>query len=236
MLSMQKYFLFFLFFLVLSILFAGETKAENNTTMIAPDFTLKDTENVTFNLSDYENKKTVILLFMYITCEPCEEFVNEVLGPYSNGMDNESVAIISISVYGVDNETVLREYSEEHNWRHALSDSDGDVEITYNVTAVPKIFIIDKNRMITFSHFDSNLSLEEFELQVYNATLTDVDEKLNYCPDEITDENEDLVEDSCLATFDEPEESKDDEDKGFLPSLSFLVSICAIAIIAFRRR
>jgi len=232
---MRKYFLFFLAFLVISLLFTGESKAENNnTTIIAPDFTLKDTENVTFNLSDYENKKTVILLFMYITCEPCEEFVNEVLGPYSNGMDNESVAIISISVYGEDNETGLREYAEEHNWRHALSDSDG--EITYNVTAVPKIFIIDKNRMITFSHLDSNLSLEEFELQVYNATLTDVDEKLNYCPDEITDENEDLVEESCLATFDEPEESKDDEDKGFLPSLSFLVSICVIAIIAFRRR
>ena len=234
---MQKYFLFFLSILVLSILFAGGSKAENNnTTMLAPDFTLKDTENVTFNLSDYESKKIVILLFMYVSCEPCEEFVNEVLDPYSNGKDNESVAIISISVYGEDNETGLREYAEEHNWRHALGDSDGDVDIAYNVTAVPKIFIIDKNRMITFSRLDSTLSLEELELQVYNATLVDVDEKLNYCPDEITEENEDLVEDSCLAVFDEPAKSKDDEDKGFLPSLSFFVSICAIAIIAFRRR
>ena len=234
---MRKYFIFVLIFLTISLLITGESNAENNnTTMLAPDFTLKDTENATFNLSDYESKKTVILLFMYVFCEPCEEFVNEVLGPYSNGMDNESVAIISISVYGEDNETGLREYAEEHNWRHALSDSDGDVEITYNVTAVPKIYIIDKNRMITFSHIDSNLPLEELELRVYNATLTDVDEKLNYCPDEITEDNEDLVEDSCLATFDEPEESKDDEDKGFLPSLSFLVSICAIVIIAFRRK
>ena len=109
---MRKHFIFFIAFLTVSLLITGESKAENNnTTMLAPDFTLKDTENVTFNLSDYESKKTVILLFMYITCEPCEEFVNEVLGPYSNGMDNESVAIISISVYGEDNETGLRDYA-----------------------------------------------------------------------------------------------------------------------------
>ena len=233
---MRKYFLFSLAFLVISLLFTGESKAENNnTTMIAPDFTLKDTENVTFNLSDYENKKTVILLFMYITCEPCEEFVNEVLGPYSNGMDNESVAIISISVYGEDNETGLRDYAGENNWRHALGDSDDDIEIEYNVTAVPKIFIIDKNRMITYSHLDSTLSLEELELQVHNATLTDVDEKLNYCPVEITEENVDLVEESCLATFDEPEDSNSKEE-GLLSSSSFFASICAIVIIAFRRR
>ena len=61
-------------------------------------------------------------------------------------------------------------------------------------------------------------------------------EESSFCPAEITDENENLVEESCLATFDEPAKSKDDEDKGFLPSLSLLVSICAIAIIAFRRR
>ena len=235
---MCKYFIFVLIFLTISLLITGESKAENNnTTMLAPDFTLKDTENATFNLSDYESKKTVILLFMYVFCEPCEEFVNEVLDPYSNGKDNESVAIISISVYGEDNETGLREYAEEHNWRHALGDSDGDVEIAYNVTAVPKIFIIDKNRMITFSQLGYyNISLDEFESQVHNATFTAVDEKLDYCPDEITDENEDIVEESCLATFDEPAKSKDDEDKGFLPSLSFFVSICAVAIIAFRRR
>ena len=60
-------------------------------------------------------------------------------------------------------------------------------------------------------------------------------QKLNYCPDEITEENENLVEESCLATFDEPKDSSDD-DSGFLPSLSFFTVICLIAIISFRRR
>ena len=60
-------------------------------------------------------------------------------------------------------------------------------------------------------------------------------QKLNYCPDEITEENENLVEESCLATFDEPKDSSGD-DSGFLPSLSFFTVICLIAIISFRRR
>ena len=81
----------------------------------------------------------------------------------------------------------------------------------------------------TATNYDANAELD-------NGSCLYADEKLDYCPDEITDENEDLVEESCLATFDEPAESKDDEDKGFLPSSSFVVSICAIAIIAFRRR
>ena len=61
------------------------------------------------------------------------------------------------------------------------------------------------------------------------------DKKLDYCPDEITEENEHLVEDSCLATFDDPKDSEKG-DEGFLPSLSLLVSICAIVVIALRRR
>ena len=56
----------------------------------------------------------------------------------------------------------------------------------------------------------------------------------NFCPDEITDENKDTVDDSCIATFDEPEEYEPEE--GLLSSISFFVSICVMAIISFRRK
>ena len=68
-----------------------------------------------------------------------------------------------------------------------------------------------------------------------DGSCTYPDEKLDYCPDEITEENEGLVEDSCLATFDEPAESDADEDEGFLTSLSLISSICLIAIIAYKK-
>ena len=56
-----------------------------------------------------------------------------------------------------------------------------------------------------------------------------------FCPTEITDENKDDVDDACIATFDDPEDSNLTEEE-LLPSLSFFTSIYTIAIIAFRRR
>ena len=134
--------------LILAIVLYGMIGGDND----APDFTLKDTEGVTFSLSDYEGEKVVILDFMFSTCVPCEKFVKEALGPYSGYMDEDDIAIVSVSVFGNDDETKLRNYAEEHDWRHALGDSNGDIEIDYNVIGTPKIFIIDKEGKITYSH------------------------------------------------------------------------------------
>ena len=109
----------------------------------APDFTLTDTEGNEFNLSDYEGEKVVILDFMFTTCVPCEKFVKDSLGPYAEEMDKDEVAIISISVFDNDDEAKLRDYAKNHNWRHAMGDPNGDIEISYGVEGTPKIFIID---------------------------------------------------------------------------------------------
>jgi len=63
----------------------------------------------------------------------------------------------------------------------------------------------------------------------------ETNEESGFCPVEITEENEDLVEESCLAIFDEPEDSNSKVEE-LLSSWSFFASICVIAIIAFRRR
>ena len=146
--------------LILAVVLYGMIGGDNN----APDFTLKDTDGVTFSLSDYEGEKVVILDFMFSTCAPCEKFVKEALGPYSSKMDKGDVAIVSVSVFGNDDETKLKNYAEDHEWRHALGDQNGDIEIAYDVVGTPKIFIIDKNGEITYSHIgpisESELSSE----------------------------------------------------------------------------
>jgi cytochrome c-type biogenesis protein len=124
----------------------------------APDFTLRDTEGVTFSLSEYEDKKVVILDFMFSTCEPSEKLVKEAIEPYSKKMDNDEVVIISVSVFGEDSEKTLREYADGYGWRHALdidpnnSENKGEVTLDYKVTGTPKIFIIDKKGEMTYSH------------------------------------------------------------------------------------
>jgi len=150
--------------LILAIVLYGMVGGDNN----APDFTLKDTSGTTFSLSDYEGKQVVILDFMFSTCEPCEKFVKEALGPYSKKMDNDDVAIISVSVFGNDNENELRDYAKDHGWRHALGDSEGDIEIAYDVVGTPKIFIIDKKGEITYSHIGP-ISENELKTEVDKA-------------------------------------------------------------------
>ena len=134
--------------LILAVILYGMIGGDNN----APDFTLKDTNGTTFSLSDYEGEQVVILDFMFSTCEPCEKFVKEALEPYSEKMDSDDVAILSVSVFANDDENELRDYAESYGWRHALGDSEGDIEIAYDVIGTPKIFIIDKNGEITYSH------------------------------------------------------------------------------------
>ena len=63
----------------------------------------------------------------------------------------------------------------------------------------------------------------------------ETNEESGFCPAEITDENKDDVDDACIATFDEPEDSNSKMEE-LLSSWSFFASICVIAIIAFRRR
>ena len=133
--------------LILAIVLYGMIGGESD----APDFTLKDTEGKTFSLSDYEGEKVVVLDFMFTTCPPCEKFVDDALEPYSKEMDNGNVVIISISVFGTDNENKLSDYAKDYGWRHALSDTDGDIEIAYEVQGTPKLFIIDKDGKITYT-------------------------------------------------------------------------------------
>ena len=73
--------------LILAVVLYGMIGGDNE----APDFTLEDTEGVTFSLSEYEGEKVVILDFMFSTCVPCEKFVKEALGPYSGYMDEDDI-------------------------------------------------------------------------------------------------------------------------------------------------
>ena len=133
--------------LILAVVLYGMIGGDSD----APDFTLKDTEGRSFSLSDYQDEgKVVVLDFMFSTCEPCEKFVKDALEPYSKEMNNNDVAIISISVFANDDESKLRNYAKDYGWRHALGDSNGDIEIAYGVTGTPKLFIIDKNGQITY--------------------------------------------------------------------------------------
>ena len=62
-------------------------------------------------------------------------------------------------------------------------------------------------------------------------------EKLDYCPDEITEDNENLVDDACVVPVEENDMvDGDEDDEGFLSSLPVIVLISILGLITIRRR
>ena len=53
-------------------------------------------------------------------------------------MDKDEVIIISVSVFGTDSEQELKDFAEKHDWKHALGDPNGDIEIAYEVAGTPR--------------------------------------------------------------------------------------------------
>ena len=83
----------------------------------APDFTLTDTEGNSFNLSDFENEKVVVLEFMNMGCGSCHNFEKNVLKSYCNNTTMpEDVKVISLTQTENENEDRLNERAEGKNW------------------------------------------------------------------------------------------------------------------------
>ena len=68
-----------------------------------------------------------------------------------------------------------------------------------------------------------------------SSGTNETNEKLDYCPDEINEDNEDLVDDACVVPVDEADTVEKDEE-GLLLSMSTLLAICTLGLIAIKRR
>lgn len=131
----------------------------------APDFQLIDLDGNAFKLSDFRGK-IVILDFMATWCGPCKQqipYLIEVWQKYGN-----HVMIISISIDPVrDDEGVLREFADRFpNATWIWARDTANVSITYKVSAIPKIIVIDGSGNIKFEHLGvthSSTLIQEIE-------------------------------------------------------------------------
>lgn len=114
----------------------------------APSFTLTSIDNITFSLSDFEGK-VVILDFMYVACQYCDDEMGHLKEIYSNYGSNQ-VVIITIDILDSDTEQGLRDFKNQYgdDWIYAF-DTD-NLKSKYQVSGVPKVVIIDKEGNIAF--------------------------------------------------------------------------------------
>jgi len=133
----------------------GEEKVWSN----APNFTLTDTDDDNFSLSDFRGK-VVVLDLMATWCVPCRleiPHLKEVQQHYDN-----NVIILSISVGG-DSNRELKNFKavQGATWRFAV-DTD-DVITKYSAFRIPKLVLIDESGDIRFTHEGTMSSSELIE-------------------------------------------------------------------------
>ena len=116
----------------------------------APNFTLTDIDGNSITLTDYQGKP-VLLDFFATWCQPC---MNEI--PILKTIKDQfltELVIISISVDPTtDTVANLQSFRNSYNVTWTVVRDTKNIYDAYNVTAIPTIYIIDKDGNVRYSH------------------------------------------------------------------------------------
>jgi peroxiredoxin len=146
----KKYFKLLLVFLLLVISGIPSSLAQQGSLGQAPDFSLEDINQTTYNLSSYKDKKPVILFFWTTWCPFCRKEIDQLKNIYPD-LQKGGWELFTINikepVYKVQN------FAESHNLiLKVLLDKDAHVASAYEVLGVPTYCIIDKRGQIVFKN------------------------------------------------------------------------------------
>ena len=180
---------------------------------IAPDFTLVDTENNTFNLSDYRGE-LVLIEMMATWCGLCKNMADGALMAINNDIndgDLVGVRIISIGVDRDENNTDLKNLSTErgYHWQHAIDTNSSQVAEMYDALPVPTTAIIDSDGYL---HFLERGSISEYDLRSNIAVIQECGDLMADCP-----------------------EAVDDSSRFSIPSLSIVATSTLLFLVARKR-
>lgn len=147
----------------------------------APDFTVTTLDHGKLTLSDHIGK-IILIDFTAKNCGWCNEggydqYGNKIQGQIYELLDlyeqvGSDVVFISIdSWYHYETEDDLRDMKEGYGaeWYFAMDDAEIDISGSYEVEAIPKLVLIDKNGNVYYSN--SGLDTKEQLLQEINKKI-----------------------------------------------------------------
>ncbi|WP_299793506.1 peroxiredoxin [uncultured Shewanella sp.] len=113
----------------------------------APDFTLKQTDNSTFTLSDYRGKRSVYLVFWNTWCGYCMKKVPDLIAIEREF--GERVELLAINTGWSDSLAEISQFQARFEPNYAIAfDDNADVTHRYGVIGTPTSFLIDINGVI----------------------------------------------------------------------------------------
>lgn len=126
-----------------------QTKSQDQSTMSAIDFTLKDQFGIEHSLSQYRGK-TVLLNFWATWCPPCREEMPDIQQLYERYGKNEGDLIVlgvaGPNMGGEKSKEEIAAFLEENGYSYpVVMDESGDLFTKYGITAYPTTFMITKS-------------------------------------------------------------------------------------------
>lgn len=143
---MKKYLKLIFMFMAFICLFNSYALAKKLS--LAPDFTLKDINQDTVNLSTYKDKQTVLLFFWTTWCPFCRKELRD-LNQMHPELKKDGLEVLAIDVgESLDKVRIfIKSYALSFK---VLLDKDTAVAQTYSILGVPTYVLVDKKGSIVF--------------------------------------------------------------------------------------
>jgi peroxiredoxin len=117
------------------------------------DFRLRDLtkDQETFiSLSDFRDKKAVVLVFTSYTCTACEDYEGRIR-KLPKDFEGKDVAVLGVRSSAEDDAAGMRKYAEEKGFRFPFLDDPGNVLAdALGVAATPTFFVIDRKGVLRY--------------------------------------------------------------------------------------
>lgn len=146
-LSICAFIMFFSFYGVDSVLFAG-VETGPNVGQKAPTFKLSNINGGDLDLESFRKGKTILLVFGATWCPSCRHEVPD-LNEYYNDFKGKNFEVINIDIG--ESEKKVRSFVKKNKIEYnVVLDTDSYVSFTYKVSGIPLNIVVDKEGIIKY--------------------------------------------------------------------------------------
>ncbi|MCS6821285.1 MAG: TlpA family protein disulfide reductase [Microscillaceae bacterium] len=153
---------FIVFFTIAFLSLQDATSQPPKIGETAPEIALPNQDGKTIKLSEFKNKKYVLVDFWASWCRPCREENPYVVSAYEK-YKNKDFVVLSVSLDNDRQKWLEAIKKDKLNWQwhvsDLLSEQRGEVSKKYGVKSIPANFLIDKKGKVVAM----NLRGEELE-------------------------------------------------------------------------
>ena len=133
---------------------------------LAPDFTLKNTEDQTVSLADFKGK-LLLLDFWYAACKPC---IKASVGLENLHKKYTKRGLVVLGMNTMDNASKINRHNRKHNVSYESLLCTRDIKAKYKIRSYPSFYLIDRSGKIVFSSSGYYVGIEkDIELAILQA-------------------------------------------------------------------